>query len=124
MTPLAVAAIHGQVEAVNLLLREGADVNAKHPDGNTALHAAAFFGRPEVVKVLLEHGADVAARNEEGRTPLEGMKADWETIQFVAAILEVELDEEEVLAGRHVVSETLLQAQAGQEEAVRRTGSP
>lgn len=107
MTPLAVAAAHGQAGSVRLLLEQGADVNAASPDGNTALHAAAFFGRTEVVRALLDHGAQTRARNEEGKTPLEGMAANWETVQFIGAILQLELDRERVEAGRQEVAEVL-----------------
>ena len=107
MTPMAVAAIHGQADAIDLFLQEGADVNARHPDGTTALHAAAFFGRLECVRRLLAGGADLQAKNDDGKSPLEGMSADWETIQFVGAILAVELDQERTLTGRQAVSELL-----------------
>ncbi len=33
-------------------------VDARSPDGFTALHLAAFFGRPPVVRLLLDRGAD------------------------------------------------------------------
>ena len=115
MTPLSVAAVHGQAETLVLLLQEGADVNARHPDGNTALHSAAFFGRLECVQRLLEHGADIRARNEDGRTPLESMAADWDTLQFIGAILQIELDKDKVLAGRKAVAE-LLQARGGEDQ--------
>ncbi len=107
MTPLAIAAAHGQTGSVELLLQEGADVDAAFPDGNTALHVAAFFGRTKVVRVLLDHGAQALARNEEGKTPLDGMAADWETIHFISAILQVELDQATVETGRREVAELL-----------------
>lgn len=104
MTPLAVAAVHGRTNAVQLLLARGAQVNARLPDGNTALHAAAFFGRVEVVKTLLAAGADPTLRNEEGETPWQALQADWETVQFIADVLQVELDRDKVEAGRRVVA--------------------
>lgn len=107
LTPLTIAAIHDQAEAVDLLLRKGADVNARHPDGGTALHAAAFFGRLKPVQLLMENGADINARNEEGETPRDSLSADWDTLQFIGAILQVELDREEILAGREAVTEWL-----------------
>ena len=104
MPPVAVAAVHGQPGAVDLLVEQGADVNRRFPDGNTTLHAAAFFGRNECVRRLLAHGADIDARNDDGKTPLTGMEADWETIQFIGAVLEVELDQEATLAGRETAA--------------------
>jgi hypothetical protein len=116
MTPLAVAAVHGQAEAVEMLLSEGADVNARHPDDSTALHAAAFFGRLECVRRLLRGGANAQARNEDGETALEGMEADWETIQFIGAILQLQLDRETIERDRKAVSELLHRAQDGRSE--------
>lgn len=108
LTPLSVAAAHGRPEAVALLLRNGADVKVTHPDGNTALHAAAFFGRVECVRRLLAAGADIRARNAEGETPLDSSRAaNWETIQFIGALLQVELDKQKVLEGRKAVAELL-----------------
>ncbi len=42
-----------------LLLRQGADVNARNCEGTTALIAAAFHGLVKMVTTLLEAGADV-----------------------------------------------------------------
>lgn len=106
-TPLAVAAMHGQPEALKLLLEQGAEVNQPLADGNTPLHAAAFFGRADCVRLLLAHGADPFARNHDGKTPLEAMEADWDTIQFIADLLQVHLDKETTLRGRKEVTELL-----------------
>ena len=54
-------------ELVKVLIEHGADVNASSNRGNTPLHTKS---RPEVIKLLLEHGADVNAKNNEGNTPL------------------------------------------------------
>lgn len=52
------AAQLGYVNEVKRALAEGADVNARHTLGWTALHVAAINGRLGAVKVLLEAGAD------------------------------------------------------------------
>lgn len=109
MPPLVVAAVHGQPDAVDLLVESGAHVNQRTADGNTALHGAAFFGRAECVRRLLAHGADSNLKNYEGKTALEGMEADWETIQFIGTILELRLEKERTLAGRAAVAQLLRQ---------------
>ena len=47
---------------VKLLLDRGPNVNAKGPDGYTALMEAARYGRFEITELLLERGADAAAK--------------------------------------------------------------
>ena len=53
-SPLTVAASHGSVAMVKVLLGAGASLELKNPeDGNTALHASAAEGRVEVTELLL-----------------------------------------------------------------------
>ena len=63
------AAGEGRVDAVRVLVEQGADVHAQDQDGDAPLHLAARKGHGEVVKVLVELGADTQARDAEGRTP-------------------------------------------------------
>ncbi len=107
VTPLVAAAITGQAQTADLLLKNGADVNAYDKAGSTALHAAAFFGHTDTVKVLLHHGADTDAKNGYENTPLETLSADWETTKFFAELVQIELDQEKVLAERKLIA-TLL----------------
>lgn len=86
-TPLMVAAGMGWVdgithewskqetiEAVNLLLELGADVNAVDNDRRTALIGAAFKGATEVVQILVDHGARLDVRDIGSRDTIAG---DW-----------------------------------------------
>jgi len=59
------------IEALELLLAAGADINAANQVGNTALHGAATRQAPEIIRFLVENGADLAAKNEKGWTPLD-----------------------------------------------------
>jgi ankyrin repeat protein len=58
---LAEAAALDEVERVGELLDGGAAVDARTPDGFTALHLAAFFGAPRAAGLLLRRGADAGA---------------------------------------------------------------
>ena len=56
-------------EVVELLLRHGADVNAKTNKGVTPLHIA-VLSNIEIIEMLIRYGADVNAVDGEGNTPL------------------------------------------------------
>lgn len=64
-----------------LLIKKGADINAKDRYGKTALHNASQWGKPETVQLLIKKGADVNAKSIFGETALqkavEFAKRDW-----------------------------------------------
>jgi ankyrin repeat protein len=97
---LNAAAVYGHREIVEALLKEGAKVTETDREGNSALHAAAFLGRSEVVELLLEKGADANAKNNRGQSPMDSVAADWQTTQFIANLLQIEVDQQKVEAGR------------------------
>lgn len=71
LTPLAVAVTRGDLTAARLLLRAGADVNARFGSMRyTALHRACLYDSPEMVSLLLSAGADIHATETSGWTPL------------------------------------------------------
>ena len=116
-TVLLSATLYDQVEMVECLIQNGADVNAKGEDGATALHAAAFLGQYQVAKILIQNGADVNARNNDGETVISGTMADWETTKFIAGILQLKLDREKVETGRDQTASFLRQQGAKAEFA-------
>ncbi len=71
-----IRAIEGHdVQEVKILVKKGADVNAKAYDGRTALMKACKIKSLPMCKVLVEKGAHVNAKDNTGKTPL--MFALW-----------------------------------------------
>ena len=113
-TPLVWAALVGQLEAVDWLLQNGAAVNGRTKNGGTPLHAAAFLGRVEVAKLLLQYGADPEAKNNNGDTPRAALEVDWELTQYLAGLLQIELDARQVGDGRVQIAGLFGQSSAGE----------
>ena len=73
---LVYACMHGHLDAANLLLTKGAQINVI-PGGfdyaGTGLHYAALNGRRSMVEFLIRHGADVHIKDEK----VGGTASDW-----------------------------------------------
>lgn len=86
-TPLADAAMRGDLDAVRELLKQGADVNAAHGDGMTALHWAADHGNVEMARILAYAGAELDALTRVGgHTPLHVATASGNGAVAVALV--------------------------------------
>jgi ankyrin repeat protein len=64
------AAIHGYNGVAELLLADGAEVNAKDNCGDTPLHLAALRGHKDMAELLLTNKAEVNMGDNDGFTPL------------------------------------------------------
>ena len=70
-TALLLASELGDLEMVQVLVGNGADIQMRDNLGQTALHLATRFGQESVVKALLDAGASIDIRDAgEGMTPL------------------------------------------------------
>ena len=70
-TPLHYAASGGHIQLIGLLLENSAYIDAESPNGTTPLMMAAMYGSEEAVKLLLQEGADVKIKNQQGLTALD-----------------------------------------------------
>jgi ankyrin repeat protein len=79
--PLKTAVSWNELAPVELLLDAGADVNARHEEGDTALHHAIRMGHFSVARLLLAHGADQTIRNNQGRLARDYCSSvEWERL--------------------------------------------
>ncbi|MGA2937689.1 MAG: ankyrin repeat domain-containing protein [Syntrophobacteraceae bacterium] len=67
-TPLHVAAYQGRIDAMQLLLSYGANVEATDKTGERPLASAAMQDKIDAVRTLIHAGANVNARNNYGKT--------------------------------------------------------
>eukprot|EP00008_Paramoeba_atlantica_P000283 CAMPEP_0201502698 /NCGR_PEP_ID=MMETSP0151_2-20130828/84271_1 /ASSEMBLY_ACC=CAM_ASM_000257 /TAXON_ID=200890 /ORGANISM="Paramoeba atlantica, Strain 621/1 / CCAP 1560/9" /LENGTH=1132 /DNA_ID=CAMNT_0047896317 /DNA_START=167 /DNA_END=3565 /DNA_ORIENTATION=- len=65
-TPLHCAALRGNFDGVQLLLRTNPDANVRNKRGSTPLHVAVQSGKVEVVSALIAAGADTSAVSSAG----------------------------------------------------------
>jgi len=80
----------GEIEVVQFLVDNSANVNAKDKDGNTPLHLA-VQGREniEIVQLLVSAGADVNAKDNDGKTPLDiakEVRGNTAIVEFLSGI--------------------------------------
>jgi hypothetical protein len=85
--PFAVAANHGRLEVMRLLMERQAHVGGRGPLYDEALHCAAYGGHEDLVAWLLGEGADANAKHDMDATPLM-MAAAWGRLGVVKMLLQ------------------------------------
>jgi ankyrin repeat protein len=87
-TPLHLAAFFGALDAAQLLIESGADLQtiSRNSLHNTPLHAATAGGHPDIALLLIERGADVTIPDAGQHTPLH-IAAESGLIDVVKALL-------------------------------------
>jgi peptidoglycan/LPS O-acetylase OafA/YrhL len=94
------------------LLDQGAELEAKDERGSTPLQWAVYFGRAEAALALIDRGADLERTNLDGRSPLMELREPWTKESaalcgFLASLLRLELDLDEVPRGRARIADAL-----------------
>lgn len=69
MTPLMIAALHGETDVCSALLSAKANPNLTDYMGWTPLHFASFNSDDSCYKALVAHGANEHQENKDGATP-------------------------------------------------------
>jgi ankyrin repeat protein len=59
------------IEAIQLLIDRGLDIDAQATDGQTAVHGAAMQGYDDVIRYLAAQGAKLDTPDKDGFTPLD-----------------------------------------------------
>ena len=80
------AAQTGNIQAINALVKAGANVNHADNDGRTALFTAALHGRVEAIALLLKAGAKVNHADNRGKTALSWAARDGK-VEAIAALV-------------------------------------
>ncbi|KAI9681017.1 MAG: hypothetical protein M1822_007091, partial [Bathelium mastoideum] len=83
---LQAASWGGNPQIVELLIKEGADVNAQGGEYGNALQAASWGGNPQIVELLIKEGADVNAQGGQYGNALQA--ASWRgNLQIVELLI-------------------------------------
>jgi uncharacterized protein len=90
-TPLIIAAMAGNPDLVELLVKYKANLNTRDEAGAGAFHYAAARGHTDVVEMLVELGAKINIENRQGMTPLMVAAADGK-IEIVQILLNSKAD--------------------------------
>ena len=68
-TPLHLASSEGHAPLIEILIKFGAQVDARTNNFRTPLHIACLRGNLSVIQALIQHGADINAKDIDSNTP-------------------------------------------------------
>lgn len=103
---LHVAALQGNLDAIQQHVDAGSDLNERDAYGSSPLIIAATFDRIEVAEALIDAGADMTVTNNEGATPLH-IAAFFCRTEIVQALLDQGADKTLKNKAGHTALETV-----------------
>ncbi|KAJ7726451.1 ankyrin repeat-containing domain protein [Mycena maculata] len=86
-TALQIASRWGHADIVQVLLKNGADVDTGGDEHGTALQIASRWGHPDIVRILLENGVNIDAGDADHGTALQ-IASRWGHADIVRILLE------------------------------------
>lgn len=93
LTALHHGVLHNNLDAVKVLLCQGADTNAQDVYGFTPLHTAAACGFLHIASLLILFGADVLLQTKEEEMPVDVAK-DIEIVRLLTEVMYPRLHKE------------------------------
>ena len=78
-TPLNYTVFNGHADVAAFLIEQGAQVDARAPNGMTSLMLAARNGHIPLIQLLLDHHADASLKSPEGKTAADIASAASQT---------------------------------------------
>lgn len=104
---VSAAVVTGDLRSLDAYLQNGGDVDAKDAFGSAPMHVACLFGRADAANILLANNASLEVENNEGATPEQLLALDWETTAYIARLVKVPVDREELLTGRQRIADAI-----------------
>ncbi|GAW16521.1 hypothetical protein ANO14919_059510 [Xylariales sp. No.14919] len=86
--PLMVASMHGNKKIIQILLDNGAIINAPRKSNTNALIAASRWHRFDAVELLIDRGADLMIADSDGYTPLHKACLKYGSVDVVKLLLD------------------------------------
>jgi len=118
---LSAAVLMGDLDSLGAYLQSGGDVDAKNAQGAAPLHVACLFGRADAAELLLDANASLEVKNNEGATPEQLLALDWGTTEYIAKLVQVPVDREQLLNGRRRIAQAI-EDRTGRSVSIETTG--
>lgn len=123
-TALIVASNNGHTEIVEMLLKAGANVDARNKYGYTALIEASWGSHVDIVRMLLKAGAHVNAENHFGYTALIEASINGNTTDIVEMLLKAGADVNvRDITGQTALTSAIRKDHIGKIELLRQAGA-